>query len=40
MVAAGYIREDHEDNRDLPRWGNNYHGSSSRDQKPSKEWRR
>jgi hypothetical protein len=28
MVAAGYVREDHDDNRNLPRWGNNYQGSS------------
>jgi hypothetical protein len=28
MVAAGYVREDHDDNRDLPQRGNNYHGSS------------
>jgi hypothetical protein len=41
MVAAGYVHEDREDNRDLPRQGNNYHGSSSRSaSKPSKEWRR
>jgi hypothetical protein len=41
MIAAGYIYEDREDNRDLPRQGNNYHGSSSRSvSKPSKEWRR
>jgi hypothetical protein len=40
MVAAGYVHEDRDDNRDLPRRGNNYYGSSSRDSKPSKEWRR
>jgi hypothetical protein len=44
MVAAGYVHEDPDDSRDLPRRGNNYHGSSSRsnsrDSKPSKEWRR
>jgi hypothetical protein len=44
MVAAGYVHEDRDDNHDLPRQGNNYHGSSSRstsrDSKPSKEWRR
>jgi hypothetical protein len=44
MVAAGYVHKDRDDNRDLPRQGNNYHGSSRRstshDSKPSKEWRR
>jgi pyruvate/2-oxoglutarate dehydrogenase complex dihydrolipoamide acyltransferase (E2) component len=44
MVAAGYVHKDPNDSRDLPRRGNNYHGSSSRsnsrDSKPSKEWRR
>jgi hypothetical protein len=40
MVAAGYVTGDREDNRDLPRRGNTYHGSSSRDSKPTKEWRR
>jgi hypothetical protein len=40
MVAAGYVNEDREDNHDLPRRGNTYHGSSSRDSRPSKEWRR
>jgi hypothetical protein len=38
MVAAGYVHEDRDYNRDLLRRGNNYHGSSSRDSKPSKEW--
>jgi hypothetical protein len=33
MVAAGYVRKDHDDNRDLPRRGNNYHGSSMIHQK-------
>jgi hypothetical protein len=44
MVAAGYVHKDRDDNCDLPRRGNNYHGSSSRstshDSKPSKEWHR
>jgi hypothetical protein len=44
MVAAGYIHEDRDNNRDLPRRGNNYYGSSSRsasrDSKPRTEWRR
>jgi hypothetical protein len=44
MVAAGYIHEDRDDNRDLLRRGNNYYGSSSRsasrDSKPRTEWRR
>jgi hypothetical protein len=40
MVAAGYMHEDRDDNRDLPWRGNNYHGSSSHDSKPSKEWHR
>jgi hypothetical protein len=43
MVAAGYIYEDRDDNRDLPRRGNNYYGSSSRsasrDSRPKTEWR-
>jgi hypothetical protein len=43
MVAAGYIHKDHDDNRDLPRRGNNYYGSSSRsashDSKPRTGWR-
>jgi hypothetical protein len=30
MVAAGYENEDRNDNRDRPRHGNNYYGSSSR----------
>jgi hypothetical protein len=30
MVAAGYINNDHDDNRDGPRQGNTYYGSSSR----------
>jgi hypothetical protein len=30
MVAAGYVNNDHDDNHDGPRQGNNYHGSSSR----------
>jgi hypothetical protein len=42
MVAAGYVHEDHDNNRDLPRRGNNYHGSSSRsasrDSRPRTEW--
>jgi hypothetical protein len=44
MVAAGYVHEDRDDNRDLPRRGNSYYGSSSRsasrDSKPRTEWRR
>jgi hypothetical protein len=44
MVAAGYVNEDHDDNRDGARRGNNYYGSSSRsagrDSKPRTEWRR
>jgi hypothetical protein len=44
MVAVGYIHEDRDDNRDLPRRGNSYYGSSSRsvshDSKPRTEWRR
>jgi hypothetical protein len=27
MVAAGYMNNDHDDNRDRPRHGNNYYGS-------------
>jgi hypothetical protein len=30
MVAAGYVNNDHDDNCDGPRRGNNYYGSSSR----------
>jgi hypothetical protein len=44
MVAAGYVNEDRDDNRDGPQRGNNYYGSSSRsagrDLKPRTEWRR
>jgi hypothetical protein len=44
MVAAGYVNEDRDDNRDGPRRGNSYYGSSSRsagrDSKPRMEWRR
>jgi hypothetical protein len=44
MVAAGYVNEDHDDNRDGARRGNNYYGSSSRsaghDSRPKTEWRR
>jgi hypothetical protein len=44
MVAAGYINNDHEDNRDGPRQGNTYYGSSSRgtgrDSRPKMQWRR
>jgi hypothetical protein len=44
MVAAGYVNEDRDDNRDGPRRGNNYYGSSSRgaghDSRPKIEWRR
>jgi hypothetical protein len=44
MVAAGYMNEDRDDNRDGARRGNNYYGSSSRsagrDSKPRMEWRR
>jgi hypothetical protein len=44
MVAAGYVHEDHNDNRDWARRGNNYYGSSSRsvgrDLKPRTEWHR
>jgi hypothetical protein len=43
MVAAGYIHEDRDDNRNLPRRGNSYYGSSSRsasrDSKPRTKWR-
>jgi hypothetical protein len=43
MVAAGYMNEDRDDNRDGPRQGNNYYGSSSRsaghDSRPKTEWR-
>jgi hypothetical protein len=44
MVAAGYVNNDHDDNRDGPRRGNNYYRSSSRsagrDSRPKTEWRR
>jgi hypothetical protein len=44
MVAAGYVNEDRDDNRNGARRGNNYYGSSSRttgrDLKPRTEWRR
>jgi hypothetical protein len=30
MVAAGYVNKDRDDNRDGPRRGNNYYGSSNR----------
>jgi hypothetical protein len=44
MVAAGYVNEDRDNNRDGMRRGNNYYGSSSRragrDSKPRMEWRR
>jgi hypothetical protein len=44
MVAAGYINNDLDDNRDGPRQGNTYNGSSSqgtgRDSRPKTEWRR
>jgi hypothetical protein len=44
MVAAGYVNNDHDDNHDGPRQGNNYYGSSSRsvgrDSRPRTEWRR
>jgi hypothetical protein len=44
MAAAGYVNNDHDDNRDGPRRGNNYYGSSSRsagrDSRPKMEWRR
>jgi hypothetical protein len=43
MVAAGYVHEDRDDNRDGAQRGNNYYGSSSRsagrDSKPRTEWR-
>jgi hypothetical protein len=42
MVAAGYVNNDHDDNRDRPRRRNNYYGSSSRsvgrDSRPKMEW--
>jgi hypothetical protein len=42
MVAAGYINNDHDDNRDGPRRGKTYYGSSSRgagcDSRPKIEW--
>jgi hypothetical protein len=42
MVAAGYVNNDHDDNRDGPRRGNNYYGSCSRsggrDSRPKTEW--
>jgi hypothetical protein len=42
MVAAGYINNDHDDNRDGPRQGNTYYGSSSqgtgRDLSIKTEW--
>jgi hypothetical protein len=44
MVAAGYVNEDHDDNRNRAQHRNNYYGSSSRsvgcDLKPRTEWRR
>jgi hypothetical protein len=44
MVAAGYVNNDHDDNRDGPRRGNNYYESSSRsggrDSRPKMEWHR
>jgi hypothetical protein len=44
MVAAGYVNNDHDDNHDGPRQGNNYYGSSSRgagrDSRLKTEWRR
>jgi hypothetical protein len=44
MVAAGYVNNDHDDNHDGPRQGNNYYGSSSRgagrDSRLKMEWRR
>jgi hypothetical protein len=44
MVAAGYVNEDRDDNRDRTRRGNNYYDSSSRsagrDSRPKTEWRR
>jgi hypothetical protein len=44
MVAAGYVNNNHDDNCDGPRRGNNYYGSSSRsagrDSRPKTEWRR
>jgi hypothetical protein len=44
MVAIGYVNNDHDDNHDGPRQGNNYYGSSSRgtgcDSRPKMEWRR
>jgi hypothetical protein len=44
MVAAGYVNNDHDDNRDRPRHGNNYYGSSSRsagrNSRPKTEWHR
>jgi hypothetical protein len=44
MVAAGYVNEDRDDNRDGPRRGNNYYDRSSRsagrDSRPKIEWRR
>jgi hypothetical protein len=43
MVAAGYMNNDHDDNHDGPRRGNNYYGSSNRsagrDSRPEIEWR-
>jgi hypothetical protein len=30
MVVAGYVNNDHDDNHDGPRQGNNYYRSSSR----------
>jgi hypothetical protein len=44
MVAAGYINNDHDDNRDGPRQGNTYYGSTSRgvgrNSRPKIEWHR
>jgi hypothetical protein len=43
-VAAGYINNDHDDNRDGRRQEHTYYGSSSRgagrDSRPKMEWRR
>jgi hypothetical protein len=44
MVAVGYINNDHDDNRDGPRQGNTYYGSTSRgvgrNSRPKIEWHR
>jgi hypothetical protein len=43
MGAAGYVNNDHDDNHNGPRRGNNYYGCSSRsacrDSRPKTEWR-